>query len=149
MASMSVRVGLGLLLAGVLLSMLGACAWVVFILYLHQRLPWMAWPLGVALGWTFARGDRPGALMHAAGATAALATLLATLWVALLVAVATIAGSMGFGLMAAAHTAGLAMLLSLVWMGQSTPTIAWALSGAVLAALVAWMRSRTLMRRAS
>lgn len=144
---MSARAGAGTALACLLLSLLAASAWVIFTLYLRHRLPWMAWPLGAALGWTFARGERAGA--PAAAIAAAIATLLAAVWVSLLVTVAVIAGSMGLGLVVAAHTAGAVMLLSLAWMAQSTATILWALSGAAIAALVAWSRSRALRRRAS
>lgn len=144
---MSVRAGVAAALVCLLLSLLAACAWVIFTLYLGHRLPWMAWPLGAALGWTFARGDRSDALVGAVAAS--IATLLAAVWVALLVTVAVIAGSMGVGLLATVTTAGPGMLISLAWMAQSMTTMAWLLSGAVLAALVAWARSRALRHRAS
>ncbi|MGC1330936.1 hypothetical protein, partial [Pseudomonas sp.] len=80
-------------------AMLGLAAgaiWMVATLYLRQPLPWLALPVGALLAWAIRQGVRvPG---PGAAVLAAFATLLAAVYVNVLIAAATIAGDLGMGL---------------------------------------------------
>jgi hypothetical protein len=119
-------------------AMLGLAAgaiWMVATLYLRQPLPWLALPVGALLAWAIRQGVRvPG---PGAAVLAAFATLLAAVYVNVLIAAATIAGDLGMGLVDALRTSGAGMLWQLAHLALTTLDIAWFIAGAVLAALLA------------
>ena len=71
-------------------------------------------------------------------ALAAVATLIAAVYTACLVAAATISGMMGIGFGQTIHDAGASMLLELAGLAQGPWNFTLYLAGAMLAALVAW-----------
>jgi len=140
---MSVRTLSMLLFAMLSAAMLGLAAgavWMVAALYLRHPLPWLALPVGALLAWSIRGYVRP------AGAVTALlsasATLLAAVYVNMLVASTMIAGSMGLGLVDAMRTAGTGMLWQLARMALAPADVGWAVLGMVVAAWLGWRRSR-------
>jgi len=135
---MSARHALRALFATACAAMLGLAAgalWMVATLYLRHRTPWLALPFAVVLGaairhWVQAPG-------RGAAVLAALATLLAALYVSLLTVGVLVGASMGLGLLDALRTAGLSMLLQLARLGLSTGDVAWSLAAAAVAAVIA------------
>jgi hypothetical protein len=124
-------------------AMLGLAAgalWMVATLYVRHPAPWLALLAGALLAWTI-RGtvSPPGAQ---AALLASLATLLAAIYVNLLLAGLQIAGNMGMSLPSAMRTAGLGMLWQMAQMGIGAADIGWAVLAAVLAAWLAWRAPR-------
>ncbi|MHB1058228.1 MAG: hypothetical protein ACYC0F_10180 [Rhodanobacter sp.] len=121
-------------------AMLGLAAgavWMVATLYLRQPLPWLALPIGALLAWTVRACVRPPG--NGAALLAACATLLAAIYVNVLVAGVMIAGNMGMGLIDAMRTAGLGMLWQLARMALSPADVVWTVLGILLAA---WLGRR-------
>jgi vitamin B12 transport system permease protein len=140
---MSIRQLSGALLIAIVFGTAGGAAWMLLTLYQHHRLPWLAWPVGLVLGWTLRGRQGPGRQGTAAAAlVAATATLLAACYVDVLVVVVSIAGNMGLGMLATIRTAGAGMLIQLAWSSLSTVEAAWYVSGAAVAAAVAWRAAR-------
>jgi vitamin B12 transport system permease protein len=100
----------GLFIA-VMLGLAAGAVWMVATLYVGRPLPWLAMPAGVLLALTIRLGVRPAGI--GAALLAACATVLAALYVNLLIAGVLIAGSMGLGLIEALRTAGFGMLWQL------------------------------------
>jgi hypothetical protein len=123
----------------VMLGLAAGALWMVATLYLRQPMPWLALPVAVLLAWAIRHGVRkPGS---AAAVMAALATLLAAIYVNMLIAGAQIAGSMGLGLIDTLRTAGTGMLWQLARIGFSTSDLVWAVLAMLLAA---WLGLRPL-----
>lgn len=124
-------------------AMLGLAAgalWMVATLYLRQLLPWLVVPLGALLAWTIRHVVlRPGI---GAAMLAALATVLATLYMNLLLAATRIAGEMDMGLIDALRTAGAGMLWQLARLALTPVDIGWFVAGIVLAAMIATRPAR-------
>lgn len=128
------------LVSSAMLGLAAGAAWMVAALYMRQPMPWLALPVGAALGLTI-RGavHRPGRL---AALLAASATVLAAIYVHLLIAGVQIAGNMGMGLIDAMRTAGIRMLWQLARFGVTPPDIGWAALAVLLAAWLAWRAPR-------
>lgn len=115
--------------------------WMLPSMMFGRALPALVLPAGWVLGvvvrrWLHFQGIA-GAVL------AAGATLLAAAYTACLVAAATISGMMGIGLAQAMGDAGPAMLIELARLAQGPGDVALALSGAALAAMMAWpLRAR-------
>ena len=128
-------------------AMLGLAAgalWMVAALYARHPVPWLALLVAAALAWTIRHWvQSPG---RYAAALAAMATLLAALYVNLLMSGALIAANMGMGIFDALRTAGLGMLLQLARLGFSTVDTGWCLAAAILAAALAGRPARRAMR---
>lgn len=124
-------------------AMLGLAAgaiWMVATLYLRHPAPWLALPVGALLAVVIRLGvRRPG---RGAALLAALATGLATLYLAMLIAGIQIAGSMGMGLIDALRTAGPGMLWQLARLAMHPADVLWTVLGMVLAAWLAWIRRK-------
>lgn len=123
------------LLSAVLLGLAAGAVWMLPVFYLGHPLPWLALPAGWLLGrairaWVYP----PGAY---AAALAALAGLLAALYVNVLLAAAMIAGDLGLGFIEALRGAGPAMLLALARLRASPVQAGIALLGVALAAATA------------
>lgn len=129
-------------------AMLGLAAgalWMVAALYTGHSRPWLALPFAVVLAWTIRHWvQSPG---RYAATLSAMATLLAALYVNLLIAGAMIAGNMGMGIVETLRTAGAGMLLQLARLGFSVTDAGWYLTAAVLAAMLAGRPTRPVVRR--
>jgi len=126
---MSPRAVVGLVFGAFVAAMLGLAAGAL----------WMVLAVAVVLAWAIRRGvHKPG---NAAAVMAALATLLASIYVSLLIAGAQIAGSMGLGLIDSLRTAGASLLWQLARMSVSPSDIIWTLLAMLLAA---WLGRRPL-----
>jgi hypothetical protein len=137
---MSARSIAGLLFSIFIAAMLGLAAgalWMVATLYQRQPMPWLALPIAVVLAWAIRHSVRqPG---NGAAVLAALATLLASIYVSMLIAAAQIAGSMGLGLIDTLQTAGSGMLWQLARIGFSVSDGVWIVLAVLLAA---WLGRR-------
>lgn len=137
--------GTGRQLVGLFIAaMLGLAAgalWMVASLYLRRPAPWLALPAGALLAWTIRTMVSPPGVP--AALLASFATLLAAIYVNLLLAGLQIAGNMGMSLPSAMRTAGLGMLWQMAQMGIDAADISWALLAAVLAAWLARRAPRT------
>ena len=123
------------LISAVMLGLAAGAAWMVPTLYLQRPLPWLALPIGWLLGKAIRNWVRPAGVGCAL--LAALAALLAALYVNLLTAAARIAGLMGLGLVDSLRTAGLGLLLQLAELGSGPADDIWYAIGMGVAALVA------------
>ena len=136
----SARSVFGLVVAAFIAAMLGLAAgalWMVVTLYQRHPLPWLALPIAVIMAWAIRNGVRkPG---DGAALLAALATLLASIYVSMLIAAAQIAGSMGLGLIDTLQTAGAGMLWQLARIGFSVSEGVWTVLAMLLAA---WLGRR-------
>jgi len=130
------------LFSAIMLGLAAGAIWMVATLYLRQLLPWLALPIGAMLAWAIRRGvQRPGA---GAAALAALATVLAALYMSMLLAGVRLASDMGLGLLDVLRTAGPGMLWALAELALTPWMLAWFVAGAVLAAVIGM---RPLRRR--
>lgn len=139
---MSVRSIVSLVFSTFIAAMLGLAAgalWMVVTVYQRQPMPWLVLPVAAILAWAIRNSVRkPG---NVAAALAALATLLAEIYVSMLIAAAQIAGSMGLGIVDTLLTAGTGMLWQLARIGFSTSDVVWTLLAMLLAA---WLGLRPL-----
>lgn len=143
---MSVHSAFRSIFAVVCAAMLGLAAgavWMVAALYMRHPAPWLALPFGVVLAWAIRHWVQPPGRW--AAALAALATMLAALYLSVLMAGVLIASNLGMGMFDALRTAGVDMLLQLARLGFSAADAGWYLVAAALAAVVA---SRPARRRA-
>jgi hypothetical protein len=120
----------------VMFGFAAGAVWMVPSMMFGRALPALVLPVGWVLGIVVRRWLR---LEGGLGAgLAALATLIAAVYTACLVAAATIAGMMGVGFGQAIRDAGPDMLLELARLAQGRSDLVLYVAGAVLAALVAW-----------
>ena len=137
---MSARSVFGLAFAAFIAAMLGLAAgalWMVVTLYQRHPMPWLVLPIAAVLAWAIRNGVRkPG---NGAALLAALATLLASVYVSMLIAAAQIAGNMGLGLIDTLQTAGTGMLWQLARIGFSPSEGIWTVLAMLLAA---WLGRR-------
>jgi len=128
------------LFSAALLGLAAGAVWVVATLYLRHPLPWLALPIGALLAWAIRN------YVYPAGAGAALlaawATVLAVIYVNMLIAAVLIAGNMGMGLIDALRTAGAGMLWQLARMALSPADISYTALAMLLAAWLAWHAPR-------
>lgn len=132
------------LISALALGLAAGAVWMVPTLYLQRPLPWLALPIGWALGKVMRAWVRPSVV--GAALLAGLAVLVAAVYVNLLTAGARIAGLMGLGLVDALHTAGLGLLLQLSKLGSLTADYVWYAAGAGLAAVAATRAKRPAAR---
>jgi hypothetical protein len=123
------------LICAAMLGLAAGAVWMVAALYAGHATSWLALPFAVVLAWTIRHWvQSPG---RYAAMLAALAALLAALYVNVLMASALIAANMGIGIVDALRTAGAGMLLQLARMGFSAADAGWYLVAAGLAAVLA------------
>ncbi len=132
--------GLLALLSSLMLGFAAGAVWMLATLFAQHLLPWLALPVGWVLGLTVRRWVWPGGIV--AAVIAAGITVLAGIYVAILLAALQIAGGLGLGLIEALQTAGLGMLLSIVRLALTVRPLAWLLAGAAVAAWIAHRRPR-------
>ena len=124
-------------------AMLGLAAgaiWTVAALYLRQPAPWLALPLAAGLAWAVRQGVRPPGAV--AALLAALATGLAAIYTAMLLAGLQIAALMGLGLITTLHSAGFAMLWQLAQLATAPADLVWFCLAMAVAAWLAWRKPR-------
>jgi vitamin B12 transport system permease protein len=137
LSPMSVRtvlLSVFVLFSAAMLGLAAGAVWMVATLYLGKALPWLVLPIGALLAWTIRTCVRPAGT--GAALLAACATLLAALYVNMLVAGILIAGNMGMGLIDAMRTAGPGMLWQLTRMALSPTDVVWIVAGMLLAAWI-------------
>ncbi|KRA34915.1 hypothetical protein ASD68_00105 [Rhodanobacter sp. Root627] len=123
------------LVCAAMLGLAAGAVWMVAALYAGHATSWLALPFAVVLAWTIRHWvQSPGRF---AALLAALAALLAALYVNVLMAGALVAANMGMGIVDALRTAGAGMLLQLARMGFSAADAGWYLVAAGLAAVLA------------
>lgn len=127
------------LLSALVLGLAAGALWMVPTLYSGLDLPWLALPIGWLLGKAVRHWIRPAGWQ--AAVLAALATLVAAMYVNVLVAGARIASLMGLGLIDSLRTSGPRLLLQLAEMGCTPSDEVWYLAGMGVAAFMA-ARSR-------
>ncbi|MEO7068776.1 MAG: hypothetical protein ABI114_17840 [Rhodanobacter sp.] len=140
---MSARAAASIALALLSSAMLGLAAgaiWTVASLYMRQPAPWLVLPIGAALAWATRAGVHPPG--NVAALLAALATGLAAIYTAMLLAGLQIASLMGLGLFSALHSAGIPMLWQLSKLATTPSDLAWFGLGIVVAAWLAWRAPR-------
>lgn len=125
----------GACLGAFVLGTTAGALWMLPTLALLRPLPWLAIPVGWLLGVSMRRWIQPAGTFSAV--LAALALLLAALYVAALTAAVKIAAMMGLGLIEALVRAGAPMLLALGLHGLAWSDLIWFALGAVCAALAA------------
>jgi hypothetical protein len=132
------------LFSAAMLGLAAGAVWMVVTLYLRHPLPWLALPIGALLAWairSFVRSPGVGAAL-----LAAWATVLAAIYVNMLIAAVLIAGNMGMGLIDALRTAGAGMLWQLARMALSPADIGCTALAMLLAAWLAWRTPRKCAR---
>lgn len=123
------------LICAAMLGLAAGAVWTVAALYAGHATSWLALPFAVVLAWAIRHWvQSPG---RYAAVLAALAALLAALYVNVLMASALIAANMGIGIVDALRTAGAGMLLQLARMGFSAADAGWYLVAAGLGAVLA------------
>ncbi|MBE1158771.1 hypothetical protein [Dyella acidiphila] len=134
------------LLCAVMLGLAAGAVWLLPTVYLQRPLRWLAvlagWLLGAAVRqWVHGRGWHAGVL-------AAVATVVASAYIHVLIATVNISAMMGYGLLDTMHTAGLSMLLDMARIGVRLPDLAWTIAG-IAAALINARRAPRRKTRAA
>lgn len=126
------------LFCAVMLGLAAGAIWLLPTVFFHRSLPWLAVPAGWVLAiairqWVHGRKGNAALL-------AAVATVVASAYIRVLVTTVNIAAMMGYGLVNTMRTAGLPMLLDFAHLATSKTDIAWSVAGVIVAAVTA-MRS--------
>lgn len=143
---MSVRRLLGVVFALICTVMIGLAAgaiWLVPTILMGKLMPWLAVPIGWILGRTVRGWVNPGGRVGAA-VLAAIAMIVATGYLMVLVAGARIAGSLGLGFFDTLRVAGVALLTDIARMTLTGGDIAWYAAGTILAVMGALRGRRTI-----
>lgn len=140
MNSRTVLLLLFALFSTIMLGLAAGAIWMVATLYLRHSMPWLALPIGALLAWGIRQGVRGAGSV--AAVLAALATVLATVYVGMLIVAVQIAGSMGMGLIDTMRTAGVGLLWQLTRTSMTAGDIGWTLLAMALAAWLAWRPRR-------
>ena len=135
------------LFCAVMLGLAAGAVWLLPTVYLHRPLPWLAVPAG----WLLAIAIRQwvqGRHWHAA-LLAGLATVIASIYIRVLISAVNISAMMGYGLIDSMHTAGLSMLMDFARISMRPLDIGWAIAGVVAAVISALRAPRRAMRTAN
>ncbi|MFC3651887.1 hypothetical protein ACFONN_10070 [Dyella humi] len=133
------------LLCAVMLGLAAGALWLLPSVFFHRPLPWLAVPAGWLLAIAirqWVHGKRWNAAL-----LAALATVVASVYIHVLIATVNIAAMMGYGLVDAMRTAGPSMLLDFARISLSRLDIGWALVGIVVAVVTSLRSSVATPRR--
>lgn len=133
------------LLCAVMLGLAAGALWLLPSVFFHRPLPWLAVPAGWLLAIAirqWVHGKRWNAAL-----LSALATVVASVYIHVLIATVNIAAMMGYGLVDAIRTAGPSMLLDFARISLSRLDIGWALAGIVVAVVTALRSSVATPRR--
>lgn len=123
------------LCCAVMLGLAAGAVWLLPTVYLHRPLPWLAIPAGWLLGiamrqWVHGKAWNAALL-------AALATVIASLYIRVLITTVNISAMTDYGLLDAARTAGWSMLWDFTRLALSRVDVAWSLAGIVTAVVTA------------
>lgn len=148
---MSARRLLGFIFALICTVMIGlatGAVWLVPTILMGKLMPWLAVPMGWVLGRIVRGWVNPGGRWGAAS-FAAIAMIVATVYLTVLVAGARIAGSLGLGFFDTLRVAGIALLTDIARMTLTGGDIVWYAAGTILAVLGALRGRRTTTPSAS
>jgi hypothetical protein len=131
----------------VMLGLAAGAVWLLPTVFLHRPLPWLAVPAGWLLAiavrqWVQERS------WHAAW-LAAVATVIASLYIRVLISAVNISAMMGYGLIDTMHTAGITMLLDFARISLRRLDMAWCAAGVVTAAVTALSARHTTKHAAN
>ncbi|GLQ50117.1 hypothetical protein ACFFJT_11420 [Dyella flava] len=134
------------LLCSVMLGLAAGAVWLLPTVVMHRPLPWLAVPAGWLLAiavrqWVQGRG------WHAA-LLAALATVIASFYIRVLISAVNISLMTGYGLVETMRTAGLSMLLDFARISLRPLDMAWCAVGVVIAIVTALRRPPAAKRPA-
>jgi hypothetical protein len=134
------------LFCAIMLGLAAGAVWLLPTVYLHRPLPWLAVPVG----WFLAIAVRQwvhGQRWHAA-ILATVATVIASIYIHVLISAVNISAMMGYGLVDTMRTAGWPMLLDFARIGVRPLDIGWTAAGVVAAILSALRTTRRATRTA-
>jgi hypothetical protein len=131
----------------VMLGLAAGAVWLVPTVFLHRPLPWLAVPAGWLLAITVRQWVH-GRRWHAA-VLAAFATVIASIYIHVLISAVNISAMMGYGLVDAMRTAGWSMLLDFARISMRPVDIGWTIAGVVTAVISALSMSGPPARTAS
>ncbi len=124
----------------VMLGLAAGAVWMVISIYREQLMPWLALPCGLLLAWVIRLSvHRPGS---GAALLASAATILASVYMNMLLVAVKISGQMGMGLIDTLRSAGVDMLWQLARLGLTHADLGWTLAGAAAAASTALLPAR-------
>lgn len=126
------------LFSAAMLGLAAGAVWMLPTMQLQRPLAWLALPVGWLLALAVRAWIRPPGAM--AATAAAMATVLAAVYVTVLTAGARVAGLLGIGLLQAMRESGAGMLLQLTRLSLSPVQLCWFAAGALLAGWCAWPR---------
>jgi vitamin B12 transport system permease protein len=122
------------LICTVMIGLAAGAIWLVPTILMSKLMPWLAVPIGWILGRIVRSWVNPGGRVGAA-ILAAIAMIIASAYLTVLVAGARIAGSLGLGFFDTLHVAGIALLTDIARMTLTGGDIAWYAAGTVLAVM--------------
>jgi hypothetical protein len=128
------------LLCAVMLGLAAGAIWLLPTVFLRRPLPWLAIPAGWMLAaavrqWVHGRGWRAALL-------AGIATVVASVYIHVLIAAVNISSMLDYGLIDALRTAGPSMLLDFARLSMNKQDIAWAAAGVIAAFIGGWRAAR-------
>ncbi|WP_233843371.1 hypothetical protein [Dyella sp. 2HG41-7] len=128
-----------------MLGLAAGAIWLVPTVFLHRPLPWLAVPAG----WLLAKAMRKWVHTRKwnAAVLAALAVVVASVYIRVLITTVNIAAMLGYGLIDALRTAGASMLLDLARFGVSKQDVVWGVIGIVVAMVTALRSPTATMRK--
>ena len=141
---MSARRLPGLVFTLVCTLMIGLAAgaiWLLPTIFLGRVMPWLAVPIGWVLGRLVRSWVSPAERVGAA-ILAAIAMIVASAYLAVLLAGARIAGSLDMGFLDALRVAGIALLTDIARLTLTGGDIAWYAAGTILAVVGALRQRR-------
>jgi len=130
------------LICTVMIGLAAGAVWLVPTILVSKLMPWLAIPMGWVLGRIVRSWVSPGGRVGAA-LLAAIAMILASAYLTVLVAGARIAGSLGLGFFGTLRVAGIALLTDIARMTLTSGDVAWYAAGTILAVLGALRGRRT------
>jgi vitamin B12 transport system permease protein len=128
------------LLCAIMMGFAAGAVWMLLALYMRGPATWLALPLGALLGWLMRSWVAPQ--RRSAAVLAALATLLAAVYMECLLAAARLAALMGMGFGETLRRAGPGMLMELARLSATRDAAAIFVLGAMVAAAAAWYARR-------
>ena len=134
------------LCCALMLGLAAGAVWLLPTVFFHRPMPWLTVPAG----WLLAIAIRQWVHNKRwnAALLAAIATLVASAYIRVLIATVNLAAMMGYGLLDAMHTAGPSMLLDFARIAMGKADIAWTLAGIVVAITTALRSPATTPRKA-
>lgn len=130
------------LICTVMIGLAAGAVWLVPTILMSKLMPWLAIPIGWILGRVVRAWVYPGGRTGAA-VLAAMAMIVASAYLSVLVAGARIAGSLGLGFFDTLRVAGIALLSDIARMTITGGDIVWYAAGTFLAVMGALRERHT------